>query len=163
MVVANVDNVELDVDKTYSKLFKIFNSKSNRALSIAMGLPPTTVQSAVNRHSFPWEGMIKACIKRGVSLDELFEIPIKDSKRTAQNEKATVVVEQKGFNTDDMLKANDIVDRVLDQVLRPRALPAERELLVIKKLRPILLRAVFDHCFNEVLVKSIAEGALALA
>ena len=64
---------------------------------------------------------------------------------------------------DDLLAANALVDKILEELLFTKNLPAERELAICKKLRPMLIQKAFEHNLNEVFVKTIAEGALYMA
>ena len=157
----NIDTLEnVDVERVYEFLFKKFSTNSDRGLSLAMGLSESAVRGSRHRNSIPWEGVIVACKRHGISLDEIFEIDV-----TTHIDKATRSEEPDKpapLCADDLLAANAMVEKVLDDALYERNLPANIELQVCKKLRPVLIKAVFEHNFNEIFVKSIAKGALVM-
>ncbi|PAJ71658.1 hypothetical protein CJF42_25540 [Pseudoalteromonas sp. NBT06-2] len=162
MVIATLENI--DVDLVYNELCKQFNVKSYRALSLAMGLSVSAVGNARGRDSLPWEGVIIACKKRGISLDKLFEIEIVNTETDSNKTQPTKApIQQKGLTAEDLLAVNTMVDKVLKEVVSTKCLPPERELFICNKLRPVLIKSAFEHDFNEIFVRSIAEGAVLMA
>jgi len=150
----------VEVEEFIENLQRAFDVPSDRGLSIVMGLSPSAVTNARNRVSLPWEGVVRACKKAGISLDEIFEIEVTKHIDKVDRKKPDV---PPPLGVDDLIAANALVDKVLDDELFNKNLPADRELFVYKKLRPLLIKAVFEHNFNEVIVKVIAQGALHMA
>ena len=70
---------------------------------------------------------------------------------------------QPTLGVDNLLAAHALVEKVLEELLYTKKLPAERELLICKKLRLILIQKAFEHNMNEVFVKTVAERALYMA
>ncbi|MBQ4864397.1 hypothetical protein J8L98_22145 [Pseudoalteromonas sp. MMG013] len=148
----------VDVEKVYEQLFKLFNVDSDAALSKALGLSASAVRNAKNRNSLPWEGVINGCISSGIDLNEVFtgsaiKVDNNDEEVSASNDTGSLAVT-------DVLAANKLVVEILDEILANKRLTAERELLIRNKLTPLLLEKVFEYNFNEVMVKTVAEGAL---
>lgn len=157
----NFDTLNVvDVEAIYKTLFKKFNVDSDRGLSFAFGLSESAVRGARNRQSLPWEGVIVNCVKEQISLDSIFGIEDPTLHDKVHREKQDV---PQPFGVEDLLAANALVDKILDDELFNKNLPPDRELLVRKKLQPVLIKAVFEHNFNEIFVKTIAQGALVMA
>ena len=151
---------DVDEELAYTNLCDAFTVKNGRALALAMGLSPSAVTNARQRQSLPWEGIIRACKKSGISIDEIFEIEVTTHINKVHREKPDV---PPPLAVDDLIAANALVDKVLDDEFFNKNLSAERELLISKKLRPVLIKAVFQYNFNEIFVKTIAQGALVMA
>lgn len=150
----------VDVEAVYKTLFKKFNVETDRGLSFAFGLSESAVRGARNRQALPWEGVIVNCVKEQISLDSIFGI--KDPSLSDKVHRESPAVPP-ALGVEDLMAANALVEKVLDDELFDKNLPAERELLVRKKLQPVLVKAVFEHDFNEIFVKTIAQGALVMA
>ena len=148
----------VDVQKVYDQLFKLFNVDSDAALSKALGLSASAVRNAKNRNSLPFESVINGCIASGIDLNEVFtgsSINVDNN-----NEETSKPDDSSSLAVTDVLAANKLVVEVLDEILTNKRLTAERELLIRNKLTPLLLEKVFEYNFNEVMVKTVAEGAL---
>jgi len=148
----------VDVQKVYGQLFKLFNVDSDAALSKALGLSASAVRNAKNRNSLPWEGVINGCIASGIDLNEVFTGS--SMKVDNNNEETSKLDGTDSLAVTDVLAANKLVVEILDETLANKGLTAERELLIRNKLTPLLLEKVFEYNFNEVMVKTVAEGAL---
>jgi len=162
MVIATLENI--DVSVIYNELYKQFNVKSDRALSMAMGLSVSAVGNARGRDSLPWEGVISACKRNGISLDDLFEIEVvKTQENYNKTQPISAPIQPKGLTAKDLLAVNVMVDKVLEEVLLSKNLPLDQELRIYKKLRPLLIETAFEYDFNEIFVKVTAEGAVRMA
>lgn len=148
----------VDVQKVYGQLFKLFNVDSDAALSKALGLSASAVRNAKNRNSLPWEGVINGCIASGIDLNEVFTGS--SMKVDNNNDETSKLDATDSLAVTDVLAANKLVVEILDEILANKGLTAERELLIRNKLTPLLLEKVFEYNFNEVMVKTVAEGAL---
>jgi hypothetical protein len=155
MIAAKIEDI--DIDAVYERLFKLMDVTSNRALSIAIGVSVSNVTSARSRQTLPWEAVILTSKKHGFSLDELFDVDVKQQAGSKQ-----VTASQPDFTLDKLLAANQLVEDIFNEVLPSKLLSPERESFVCKQLRPILLKALFENDFNRTVVKVIAEGALAI-
>ncbi|OHU85509.1 MULTISPECIES: hypothetical protein [Pseudoalteromonas] len=156
MVLDTVQSV--DVQKVYVRLYMLFNVDSDAGLSRALGLSASAVRNARNRNSLPWEGVINGCISHGIDLNEVFTgsaLKVNNDKEKPSDNNDT-----ERLAVTDVLAAHKLVVEVLDDILTNKHLNAERELLVRNKLTPLLLEKVFEYNFNEVMVKTVAEGAL---
>jgi hypothetical protein len=152
--------VSVEVDWVIKNLYQAFNVDSDRGLSLILGLSVSAVRNAKLRNSIPWEGVCLACRNKGISVDAILGIEVTNHFDKVHREKPDV---PPPLGVDDLIAANALVDKVLDDELFNKNLPADRELFVYKKLRPLLIKAVFEHNFNEVIVKVIAQGALHMA
>ncbi|KPH64148.1 helix-turn-helix domain-containing protein [Pseudoalteromonas porphyrae] len=155
------DTTIVDIDfSVFERLSEILEVKSDRALSLELGLSHSGVSTARKKNTLPYSAIVSTCIKRGISLDKVFALNVVNSAVidhvSSKDSQPTLVV-------DDLLAANALVDKVLEELLFTKNLPAERELKICKKLRPMLIRKAFEHNMNEVFVKTIAEGALYMA
>ena len=154
------DNV-MEVDFTvFDRLENKLGTKSDRSLSIELGLSHAGVSMARRKNTLPYNAIVGTCIKHRISLDYIFGIsPIE----TGEVNKTSSEHAQPVLGVDDLLAANALVEKVLEELLYTKNLPAERELLICKKLRPMLIQKAFEHNMNEVYVKTVAEGALYMA
>lgn len=164
MVTVNI--IEVDLDAVLNRLQKVLKVTSDRALSDKLGLSTSGIAMSRKKNVLPYAAIVNTCMQHNVSTDEIFGITGSVSAQTSftnESEPATTPAEPKALNADDLLAANAMVEKVLEQVLSKKQLPPERELLICKKLRPALIKAVFEHNFNEIFIRTIAEGALIMA
>ncbi|AZZ98268.1 helix-turn-helix domain-containing protein [Pseudoalteromonas sp. R3] len=155
-----------EIGDVISKLQKKFGVSSDRALSEELGLSHSGIAMARKKETLPYAAIVLACIKKGVSLDEIFEIESKSKSNDATFNDKKPTVESSGSvrnSTEDALAALALVEEIMDDLLEPKHLDAERELIIRNKLRPMLIEKAFEHNFNEIMVKTIAEGALYMA
>jgi len=152
-----IDDIDFSV---FDRLTEILDVRSDRALSLELGLSHSGVSTARKKNTLPYNAIVNTCVKRGISLDKVFNVNVKqqtDFNKNASEESTKVL------GVDDLLAANALVDKILEELLFTKNLPAERELAICKKLRPMLIQKAFEHNLNEVFVKTIAEGALYMA
>lgn len=154
------DGNVIDVDfSVFDRLEKELGTKSDRSLSIELGLSHAGVSMARRKNTLPYGPIVLTCLKHGISLDYIFNN--KSNRPDEVNEHSSDTNPVLGI--DDLLAANALVDKILEELLFTKNLPAERELAICKKLRPMLIQKAFEHNLNEVFVKTIAEGALYMA
>ena len=154
------DGNVIDVDfSVFDRLEKELGTKSDRSLSIELGLSHAGVSMARRKNTLPYGPIVLTCLKHGISLDYIFNN--KSNRPDEVNEHSSDTNPVLGI--DDLLAANALIDKILEELLFTKNLPAERELAICKKLRPMLIQKAFEHNLNEVFVKTIAEGALYMA
>ncbi|SFD54693.1 helix-turn-helix domain-containing protein [Pseudoalteromonas denitrificans] len=169
-----VDSVKkVDVTNVIKKLHVIFNVTSDRALSTALGLSLGTVGASLKRNTLPWEGIITACLDKGISLDELFSIEV----QSQYERKSTLVINQTKANLDvdqpatttnvstnkaSYLEIDKMIESIMDEVLAPKNLSAERILLVRKSLRPVLVDAALEYSGDRTIVTAVARSTISL-
>ncbi|KZN39826.1 hypothetical protein [Pseudoalteromonas luteoviolacea] len=161
-----IDSIsESEIDLVIERLRKELGVKSNRALSEKLGLSHSGVAMARKKGTLPYGPIVNGCIHYKISLDEVFGIELDQaSGSSSTEEKEPTKSEEVSRNSaEDALAAIALVEQIIDDLLYPKNLDAERELLIRKKLRPMLIEKTFEHNFNEVMVKTIAEGALYMA
>lgn len=141
-----------DIDGVLDRLSKKLGVTSDRALSLALNLSHSGVAMAKKKATLPYGAIVEKCMKDGISLDYIF--------RNIANQSVRNEVANAGNVKSDAVAAFALTQRILDDLLYKKNLPPERELLVRKKLQPILIDKVFEHNFNEVMVRTVAEGAL---
>ncbi|OCQ21942.1 hypothetical protein A7985_09030 [Pseudoalteromonas luteoviolacea] len=159
------DSIDLEIEEVVDRLQKRFAVKSDRALSMKLGLSHSVIAMAKKKRSLPYAAIVSMCKKEKISLDEVFGIEVDQaSGSSSTEEKEPTKSEEVSRNSaEDALAAIALVEQIIDDLLYPKNLDAERELLIRKKLRPMLIEKTFEHNFNEVMVKTIAEGALYMA
>jgi len=151
----------VDIDfSVFDRLSEILEVKSDRSLSLELGLSHSGVSTARKKNTLPYSAIVNTCVKRGISLDKVFNL---DVIKSTESNKLSSKDNQPILGVDDLLAANALVEKVLEELLYTKNLPAERELLICKKLRPMLIQKAFEHNMNEVFVKTVAEGALYMA
>jgi hypothetical protein len=167
-----VDSVKkVDVTNVIKKLHVIFNVTSDRALSTALGLSLGTVGASLKRNTLPWEGIITACLDKGISLDELFSIEV----QSQYERKSTLVINQTKANLEQpatttnvstnkasYLEIDKMIESIMDEVLAPKNLSAERILLVRKSLRPVLVDAALEYSGDRTIVTAVARSTISL-
>lgn len=157
MITDTIDDVDFTVLERLEEKLAV---NSDRALSIKLGLSHAGIAMARRKNTLPYGPIVSTCAKHNISLDYIFGIsPIEiDEVNKTSSEHAQPIL-----GVDDLLAANALVEKVLEELLYTKNLPAERELLICKKLRPMLIQKAFEHNMNEVFVKTVAEGALYMA
>lgn len=152
------DNIALsDVDGVIDRLCKTFNVNSDRALSLYLELSHSSIAMARKKRSLPYAAIVAKCLNENISLDYIFA---NRPKIIGETEPAQKVVTS---SANEALAACALVQKVLDELLIKKNLPPERELKIRRKLQPILLAKVFELNFNELLIRTVAEGALIMA
>ncbi|KID56864.1 hypothetical protein JF50_13280 [Pseudoalteromonas luteoviolacea] len=153
------ETVNFDIEAVYERLYKLLNVTSDSALSEILGLSPSAVRNARNRQSLPWEGIVKTCADRKIDLNHVFGVNVeRDNNQGVESQDKT-----QAFDVSDAVAANALVEKILDDLMFVKNLPADRELFIRGKLRPMLFEKTFEYQFNEVMVKTAAEGALYMA
>ena len=155
MIIDKIKTVDIDavIDRAKIK----FNSKSDRALSLTIGMSASGIAVARSSGSLPIIPLVNACIREGYSLDEVFS---GQPSNPAVCESPTKEINM--LTPSNVLRAGEIVENVLEKVFTEKNVPNERRFTVYKTLRPMLTNAVFEHDFNERLVYIIAKSALTL-
>ena len=159
--------LETDIEDVICRLRQKFGVTSNRALSEQLGLSQSGIAMAKKKGSLPYAAIVNTCMKRQISLDDVFGIYNSQGKASTNdcdaNNTSNKVEEQGQFySVDDAVAANAIVEKILDDLMFTKNLPADKELLIRAKLRPVLFDKVFEYQFNEIMVKTVAEGALVM-
>lgn len=160
--------LETDVEEVICRLQHKFGVTSNRALSEQLGLSQSGIAMAKRKRSLPYAAIVSACIKRQISLDDVFGIEASktavnsSTKKDQESTRGDVASEGNSLNVEDAKAANTLVEKILDDLMFTKNLPADKELFIRAKLRPVLFDKVFEYQFNEVMVKTVAEGALVM-
>jgi len=150
--------IPVEFENVVERLKVKFGVNSNTALSEALGMSAAGIAVARKSNSLPIIPIVNTCLKKGISIDEIFTGKGSDSTNSQSPAQAS-----DSFTKDDMVRASEVVDRVLDKVLIEKSVPDDRQFAVFKTLRPVLIDAVFEHDFNERYVYIIAKSALTLA
>ena len=156
MLSDTVCNVEFE--EVIERLKVKLSVKSNRGLSDVLGMSSAGISSGRRNNTLPYAPIVETCLKKGIDLQYIFSGTL--SKSTISQSPAQAV---DTFSKSDLIRASEMVDRVLDKVLNEKSLPLEREFAVYKTLRPVLMSAVFEHDFNEKFVEVMAKGAITMA
>ncbi|KZN30074.1 hypothetical protein N480_03775 [Pseudoalteromonas luteoviolacea S2607] len=156
---------ESDIDKVIDILRDKLGASSDRALAMELGLSHSGISMSKKKGTLPYTSIVATCKKKKISLDEVFGIEVDQAPGSSSTEEKepTKSEEVSRNSAEDALAAIALVEQIIDDLLYPKNLDAERELLIRKKLRPMLIEKTFEHNFNEVMVKTIAEGALYMA
>ncbi|MBS3796688.1 hypothetical protein [Pseudoalteromonas sp. BDTF-M6] len=152
----------VELDGVIDRLAEAFDAPSDRALSLKLGLSHSGIAMARRKNSLPYSAIVNSCAKYGLSTDEIFGIKVAKSKPSPIQPQQKEP-EKRVPNVDDLIAADALVEKVLDDVLFHKNLPADRELIVRKKLRPKLIQTAFKYDLNELFVRTTAEGALHMA
>lgn len=150
MVSDKIQNSNKPLSEILVSLKKALKVTSDRGLSETLGLSESAIAMSRRNGKLPYASIVVKCVEHSLSVDSIFGI---DTENTVQ----TKVV---SMGCDKLIEVSEIVGQVLNEVLEARQLPPERELLVYKKLHPILIKAAFENDFNYLYVKGMAEGAL---
>lgn len=153
---------KVDTEKVTEKLKRELNVKSERALSIALGLSQSTYLNALNRESLPYEGIVKACIEKKISLDYIFGLPSSSANETVQLNSLQIDPRPSIDVKEHILGIDSLVEDVLDEVVSNTELPVERLLSIRKSLRPILIEAAVEYQSDIAIVTAIARSSLRL-
>ena len=153
---------KVDTEKVTEKLKRELNVKSERALSIALGLSLSTYLNALNRESLPYEGIVKACIEKKISLDYIFGLPSSSANETVQLNSLQIDPRPSIDVKEHILGIDSLVEDVLDEVVSNTELPVERLLSIRKSLRPILIEAAVEYQSDIAIVTAIARSSLRL-
>ncbi|MCG7545567.1 helix-turn-helix domain containing protein [Pseudoalteromonas sp. MM17-2] len=144
----------IDIDAVLERAKSEFGVKSYRQLSEALGMSVSGVSVSRQKGTLPYGALVEGCIKFNISLDKIF---FGDSSKQSQ----TALSQTQQLSKDDLIKANQTVDRVLDKVLpKLTHLSVERVREIEKKLRPLLINELFENEFNEMYVEAVARGAV---
>ncbi|WP_444996037.1 helix-turn-helix domain-containing protein [Aliikangiella sp. IMCC44359] len=145
--------IKIEFEVVIQRLKEKLSEKSDRALARALGMSDSGIAVARTTKSLPIIPIVNACVAQGISLDEIFlgQTTNPDSAQTFHTLTQT-----------DLIQASEMVDRVLDRVLTNNSLPTLQQFDAYKRLRPVLIKAVFDNDFDESIVTAIAEATLAL-
>ncbi|QLJ09761.1 hypothetical protein H3302_07905 [Pseudoalteromonas sp. MT33b] len=152
---------KVDIELAAQKLKKEFGVGSERALSLAMGLSQSAFLNAMNRGTLPYEGIVKACVDRGISLDHIFGLKHTSSKSNLQlNEPKP----ESSYHLvkEEVIHIDNLVESIMDEVVTKNDLPVERLLAVRKSLRPILVDAALEYECDRAIVTAIARSSLKL-
>lgn len=150
---------KIDIELTTQRLKKEFDVSSNRALSLAMGLSQSTFINAMKRSSLPYEGIIKACIAKSISLDDIFGI--KQTFTISHQNESNLANSYKTIKK-EVTHLNNLVESVIDETIAFNELTGERSLSVRKSLRPILVEAALEYECDHTIVQAIAKSTLSL-
>ncbi|USE71509.1 hypothetical protein CTT31_20705 [Pseudoalteromonas maricaloris] len=156
MLDANIADTE--IDKVIELLHEKFDVSSDRALSLKLGLSHSGIAMAKKKGTLPYAAIVNACIKNEISLDEVFGIAVNQLQNRSPKDKKDSSLPKN--SVEDALVALALVEKITDDLLYSKNLDAERELLVRKKLQPMLIQKAYEHNFNEIMIRTIAEGAL---
>ena len=149
---------KVDFEEVIDRLKKKLVIKSNRGLSELLGMSTSGISSGRRINTLQYAPIVETCLNRGIDLQYIFTGQYSESATSQSPTQAKVALTQ-----EDLIRASEIVDRVLDKVLIEKSLPLERQFAVYKTLRPVLLKSVFEHDFNEKFVEIMAKGALTMA
>ncbi|MBQ4814269.1 helix-turn-helix domain-containing protein [Pseudoalteromonas luteoviolacea] len=152
------ETFHLEVEAVYERLYQLLGVTNDSALSEALGLSPAAVRNARNRQSLPWEGIVKTCADRSIDLNYVFGVEVEREINRSTESKVSQT-----FSVSDAVTANALVEKILDDLMFVKNLPADKELFIRSKLRPMLFDKTFEYQFNEVMVRTAAEGALYMA
>jgi hypothetical protein len=161
MVTDKIALMSADIDLVLNRLHNKLNTKSDRGLSLKLGLSESAIAVSKNKKAIPYSAIVLTCLKYSISIDEVFDnhVEIKNSDyRESRNDSNTI-----GYSADKLLEVCNEVERILGDVLVIHRLPPDRVLMISNKLRPLLIKAAFENEFNYLFVKASAEGALMMA
>jgi hypothetical protein len=159
--------LQTDIEDVICRLRDKFEVSSNRALSEQLGLSQSGIAMAKKKSSLPYAAIVNACIQRQISLDDVFGIEsernsVDSAKKKIDESKRDSEDKDSHYSVADAVAANSLVEKILDDLMFTKNLPANKELFIRAKLRPVLFNKVFEYQFNEVMVKTVAEGALVM-
>ncbi|ENN99795.1 MULTISPECIES: hypothetical protein [Pseudoalteromonas] len=152
---------KVDIEIAAKKLKNEFGVTSERALSLAMGLSQSAFLNAMNRGTLPYEGIVKSCVERGISLDSIFGLKPKAIGTNQLNEPTPKFIHSEEFKN-EVIHIDTLVESILDEVVIKNDLPVERLLAVRKSLRPILVDAAIEYDCDHAIVNAIARSSLKL-
>ena len=152
---------KVDIERAAKKLKDEFGVTSERALSLAMGLSQSAFLNAMNRGTLPYEGIVRACVERGISLDSIFGLQQKHVYSNQLNEPTPKFLHSEEFKN-EFIHIDTLVESIMDEVVTKTDLPVERLLAVRKALRPILVDAAIEYDCDHAIVNAIARSSLKL-
>ena len=139
------------VETVIERLCKAFNVSSDRSLSMKLGLSHSRIAMSRKNGSLPFSSIVQTCIRENLSLDHIFGIShsLSESEANISN----------GSTYEEATAAYKLVENIINELIEDKNIDSDKELLIRKKLQPLLLQKVFQHNFNEIMVKTVAEGA----
>ena len=140
------------VDEVIKRLYEAFNVSSDRSLSMKLGLSHSRIAMSRKSGALPVSSIVQTCINEKVSLDHIFGV-----KKYLNNAEP---VAHNNSTYEEAAAACKLVEKVIDELFENKNIDSDKELLIRKKLQPLLLQKVFELNFNEIMVKTVAEGAL---